>query len=122
MPGTSEWDRSRWAVLSSLLLRCAARLFLVQVKLHLWDTAGQERFRFLCQSYYRNSVGVVVAYSVLDRHTFHQVEDWVGEARKHAGTVQPSVIIVGCKLDLVELGCRRQVRPLHSLLLADHDD
>ena len=38
-----------------------------RIKLHLWDTAGQERFRFLCQSYYRNSVGVVVAFSLLSQ-------------------------------------------------------
>jgi len=80
-----------------------------KVKLHLWDTAGQERFRFLCQSYYRNSVGVVVAFSLLSRPSFDMVETWVQEARQYAGVVQPSVMIVGCKLDLVDVGCRREI-------------
>ena len=52
-----------------------------RVKMHIWDTAGQERFRFLCQSYYRNSVGVVVAFSLLSRLSFDMVETWVYEAR-----------------------------------------
>ena len=52
-----------------------------RIKLHLWDTAGQERFRFLCQSYYRNSVGVVVAFSLLSRTSWDMVDTWVEEAR-----------------------------------------
>eukprot|EP00090_Calanus_glacialis_P003161 TRINITY_DN12297_c0_g1_i1.p1 TRINITY_DN12297_c0_g1~~TRINITY_DN12297_c0_g1_i1.p1 ORF type:complete len:277 (+),score=70.47 TRINITY_DN12297_c0_g1_i1:143-973(+) len=80
-----------------------------KIKLHLWDTAGQERFRFLSRSYYRNSVGVVVAYSILRRSTFEGVERWVEEAREHAGSVPPTIIIVGCKLDLVDIGCKREV-------------
>ena len=81
-----------------------------KIKLHLWDTAGQERFRFLSRSYYRNSVGVVVAYSILRRSTFEGVERWVEEAREHAGSVPPTIIIVGCKLDLVDIGCKREVK------------
>jgi len=80
-----------------------------KIKLHLWDTAGQERFRFLSRSYYRNSVGVVVAYSVLRRSTFEGIQRWVEEAREHAGAVEPTIIIVGCKIDLVGIGCKREV-------------
>jgi len=80
-----------------------------KIKLHLWDTAGQERFRFLSRSYYRNSVGVVVAYSILRRSTFEGVERWVEEAREYAGPVAPTIVVVGCKLDLIDIGCKRQV-------------
>ena len=80
-----------------------------KIKLHLWDTAGQERFRFLSRSYYRNSAGVVVAYSILKRGTFERLDQWVKEAREYAGDIQPTVIIVGCKLDLVGVGCKREV-------------
>ena len=38
-----------------------------RVKLQLWDTAGQERFRSITKSYYRNSVGAVVAYDVCNQ-------------------------------------------------------
>ena len=81
-----------------------------KIKLHLWDTAGQERFRFLSRSYYRNSVGVVVAYSILRRSTFEGVERWVEEAREYAGPVAPTIVVVGCKLDLIDIGCKRQVK------------
>ena len=37
------------------------------------------------------------------------LDSWIDEARQFAGSVQPSVIIVGCKLDLVDVGCRRVV-------------
>ena len=82
-----------------------------KIKLHLWDTAGQERFRFLSRSYYRNSAGVVVAYSILRKSTFEGVERWVEEAREYAGSVSPTIIIVGCKMDLVGIGCKREVGP-----------
>jgi len=91
-----------------------------KIKLHLWDTAGQERFRFLSRSYYRNSVGVVVAYSILRRSTFDGVERWVEEAREHAGVVPPTIIIVGCKMDLVDIGCKRQVSYEEGKELADN--
>ena len=38
-------------------------------------------FRFLCQSYYRNSIGVVVAFSLLSRPSWAMVDAWVAEAR-----------------------------------------
>merc|ERR1719225_2525641 len=90
-----------------------------RIKLHLWDTAGQEKFRFLCQSYYRNSVGVVVAFSLLSRPSWDMVDTWVQEARQGAGVVPPSVILVGTKLDLVEVGCRREVTEQEARTKAD---
>ena len=29
--------------------------------------------------------------------------------RQYAGVVQPSVMIVGCKLDLMDVGCRKEL-------------
>ena len=37
------------------------------------------------------------------RATFHTVRRWVGEAREGAGPTSPSLILIGCKLDLVEV-------------------
>jgi len=50
-----------------------------------------------------------VAYSILRRSTFDGVERWVEEAREYAGPVAPTIVVVGCKLDLVDIGCKRQV-------------
>ena len=75
-------------------------------------------------------MGVVVAYSLVNRSTttaqtsdtficffyslkfktltprasFMSVRRWVEEALEHAGPTRPSLAIVGCKLDLVEVG------------------
>ena len=91
--------------------------------------------------YTRNCVGVVVAYSLVNRlvkiflvklisstkywkyfsliyfrATFHTVRRWVGEAREGAGPTSPSLILIGCKLDLVE------VKLGHFLLLYQLSD
>ena len=53
--------------------------------------------------------GVGVAYSILRRRTFDGVERWVEEAREYEGPVTPTIVVVGCKLDLVDIGCKWQV-------------
>ena len=40
-------------------------------------------------------------------------------ARQGAGVVPPSVILVGTKLDLVEVGCRREVTEQEARTKAD---
>ena len=42
-------------------------------------------------------------YAKYFRATFHTVRRWVGEAREGAGSTSPSLILIGCKLDLVEV-------------------
>ena len=39
----------------------------------------------------------------VSRATFQTVPRWVGEALDGAGTTSPSLILIGCKLDLVEV-------------------
>ena len=68
------------------------------------------------------------------RATFHTVRRWVGEAREGAGPTSPSLILIGCKLDLVEvtkkgiflfmffflqIGVRREVGKEEGQALAD---
>ena len=56
--------------------------------------------RLLTRSYYRNSSGVIVAYSVSDRESYESVPDWVREAREQTGTDNPAIVMVGCKADI----------------------
>jgi len=114
-----NFDSGREATVGVDFMAWVLRARGCKVKLHLWDTAGQERFRFLSRSYYRNCVGVVVAYSLVNRATFHTVRRWVGEAREGAGPTSPSLILIGCKLDLVEIGVRREVGKEEGQALAD---
>ncbi len=73
-----------------------------RVKLQLWDTAGQERFRSITKSYYRNSVGVVVAYDICNVASFERVDAWIKEAKRHIEPFKASFVLVGCKRDLAE--------------------
>lgn len=48
-----------------------------KIKFTLWDTAGQDRFRTITTNYYRGSDGVIFTYSVSDRNSFHNIENWI---------------------------------------------
>lgn len=68
-----------------------------KVKLQLWDTAGQERFRSLTRSYYRGSAGVVICYDVSNPDSL-ELDAFLQDIK--ALSMNPSIIIVGNKIDL----------------------
>jgi len=90
-----------------------------RVKLQLWDTAGQERFRSITKSYYRNSVGAVLAYDVCNQESFKHIPVWLMEAKRHIEPHQATFILVGCKRDLAVQG-RREVSEEQGQALADY--
>lgn len=71
-----------------------------RVKLQLWDTAGQERFRSITKSYYRNSVGAVLAYDICNMESYKHIPVWLMEAKRHIEPHQATFLMVGCKKDL----------------------
>lgn len=95
-------------------VKCGAR-----VKLQLWDTAGQERFRSITKSYYRNSVGAVLAYDVCNQESFKHIPVWLMEAKRHIEPHQATFILVGCKRDLAVDG-RREVSLEQGQALAEY--
>ena len=69
--------------------------------MQIWDTAGQERFKTITETYYKGAAGVVLVYSITDRKTFNNLENWL----KQINETQPeniSKIIVGNKCDCSE--------------------
>jgi len=90
-----------------------------RVKLQLWDTAGQERFRSITKSYYRNSVGAVLAYDVCNQESFKHIPVWLMEAKRHIEPHQATFILVGCKRDLAVQG-RREVSEEQGQALAEY--
>uniref|UniRef100_A0A0K0FE09 Ras-related protein Rab-14 (inferred by orthology to a human protein) n=1 Tax=Strongyloides venezuelensis TaxID=75913 RepID=A0A0K0FE09_STRVS len=75
----------------------------LRIKLQLWDTAGQEKFKSITRSYYRNSVGVIIAYDIQQRQSFENVEKWLVEAQDNVGGPFPGNCVfqlVGHKSDL----------------------
>lgn len=51
--------------------------------LQIWDTAGQERFRALNRTFYRNSMGAVIVFSLGDRKSFMNIKRWKDELKEH---------------------------------------
>jgi Ras-related protein Rab-8A len=73
----------------------------VKIKMQIWDTAGQERFKTITETYYKGAAGVVLVYSVVDRKSFNNMENWI----KQINETQPESmckIIVGNKSDCKE--------------------
>jgi Ras-related protein Rab-8A len=89
-----------------------------RLKMQIWDTAGQERFDTLTSGFFKGSDGIVVVYSVTDRHSFERVNKWVNEIHTHAPeTVK--VMLVGNKIDLE--GERVIAREEGAALAEKHD-
>lgn len=73
----------------------------IKIKMQIWDTAGQERFKTITETYYKGAAGVVLVYSLTERKTFNNIENWM----KQIHDVQPEgicKIIVGNKADCKE--------------------
>jgi small GTP-binding protein len=69
------------------------------VKLQIWDTAGQERFRSIAKAYFRNAVGVILAFDICEPKTFEDVSMWLNEVHSLCDPTAV-VILVGNKSDL----------------------
>jgi small GTP-binding protein len=69
------------------------------VKLQIWDTAGQERFRSIAKAYFRNAVGVILAFDICEPKTFEDVTQWLNEVHSLCDPTAV-VILVGNKSDL----------------------
>ena len=72
-----------------------------KVKLQLWDTAGQEQYRALGKIYYRNAIGVLCVFSIIDHNSFLALKDWLKDVRMLCHP-NAKIIIVGNKADLSE--------------------
>ena len=76
----------------------------VDVRLQIWDTAGQERYRSVGKAYYRNSLGVLVVFSLADHESFEALGMWFKEARQYCHP-KAKILLVGNKCDLVKERC-----------------
>ena len=68
-------------------------------KLQIWDTAGQERFKNITQAYYKGAAGIVLAFSIIDRHSFENIQRWMSQIDDNAAQ-DVCKIIIGTKGDL----------------------
>ena len=74
-------------------------------KIILFDTAGQERYRAITKSYFKESQGIILIYSIVDEDSFKHIEVWLGSIKdslsdwKRTGYI---VMLLGNKLDIAE--------------------
>lgn len=78
-----------------------------QFTLQIWDTAGQERFRSLRTPFYRGADCCLLTFSVTDRKSFRNIEQWQKEFLFYANiperdTERFPFIVLGNKIDVAE--------------------
>uniref|UniRef100_A0A915PF42 Ras-related protein Rab-33 n=1 Tax=Setaria digitata TaxID=48799 RepID=A0A915PF42_9BILA len=92
------------------------------LRVQLWDTAGQERYRqSIVSHYYRNVNAVVFVYDVSNLSSFHSLNDWISECRKHSvsSTNDTPHILIGNKCDLAQ---ENKVKTDVAQMFADRND
>lgn len=72
------------------------------VRLQVWDTAGHDRFATLTAGFYRSCQGIMLCFDLTNRSSFEHLDVWFSRVRDNVGERLPPVILVGCKVDLVE--------------------
>ena len=69
------------------------------IKLQIWDTCGQEIYRSIISGFYRSTELAIIVFSVVDRKSFEDIEEWVKQLKTH-GTPDCKIFLIGNKIDL----------------------
>ena len=62
-----------------------------EYQLQIWDTTGHERFRKLVESYLRDCQVAVIVFSVKQRSSFENVQEWVKLVRSQTTTATNTI-------------------------------
>lgn len=75
-----------------------------QCKLFFWDIAGQDDFFFLRPSFYKESKGAIIVYSLEENErgvqSLNHIKDWHDDIKRFCGNIP--VIVFANKVDLVD--------------------
>ena len=74
-------------------------------KIVLFDTAGQERYRAITKSYFKDSKGIILIYSIDDETSFKHIETWLDSIKESLSDWKRSgyiIMLLGNKLDIAE--------------------
>ena len=69
------------------------------IKLQIWDTCGQEIYQSLITNFYRNSSLAIMVYSINDRTSFENLDNWLKELKRESNP-DAKTILIGNKVDL----------------------
>ena len=71
------------------------------IKLQIWDTCGQEIYRGLITSFYKNCSLAIIVYSIDDRNSFKDIDEWIKELKTNSRP-DAKMFLIGNKNDLEE--------------------
>jgi small GTP-binding protein len=69
-----------------------------RLKIHIWDTAGQEKYQSITFNYYKGAMGAVVAFSLIDIHSFNDIEMYITNIDMYAGQIP--IVLAGTFSDM----------------------
>lgn len=72
------------------------------IHLAIWDLAGQPKYEETHPFYYKGSFGAAVVYSVVDRNSFNDVENWIKKYIEATHNNNSPLLIIGNKIDLIK--------------------
>lgn len=64
------------------------------IRIQIWDTAGQEAFRSIINTYYRNTIGVVIVVDDSTEDQIENIEYWKNEYWKKQIHTQPTIFFM----------------------------
>jgi small GTP-binding protein len=78
---------------------------ILNFRILLFDTAGQERYKAITKTYFRDSQGIILIYSIVDETSFTHIQAWLDSIRESLADWRNSgymIMLLGNKLDIAE--------------------
>lgn len=69
------------------------------IKLQIWDTCGQDVYKSLVANFYKSSSLAILCYSIDNKQSFENINNWLGDLRSNA-MPETRVFLIGNKSDL----------------------
>ncbi len=77
----------------------SARIADSNIKLQIWDTCGQEIYRSLINSFFRCTSLAIIVYSIENRNSFENLEQWLNQVKSESSP-DVQIVLIGNKADL----------------------
>ena len=83
----------------------------------IWDFYSSEQFKRLPLGYYRNVLGIIIAYDITEIKSFEKLKNWINDIKMYAHK-KVRIVLVGNKYDL----SNRKITEEEGKKLADELD
>ena len=70
-----------------------------EIKFKIYDTAGQERFKSISKNYIKKANGILLMYSISDKASFNNIENWMTNIKENSGN-KNAIVLIATKCDL----------------------